>query len=82
MYVDEIIETRFLDEEHIVFCSNGESLKLMNIETGQVEIYYGHKDIIVCLDRFKIANDKFKKFLDAEDLRRKKEREEFKGKYV
>ena len=27
---------------------------------------------------FKIANDKFKKFLDAEDLRRKKEREEFK----
>ena len=31
---------------------------------------------------FKIANDKFKKFLDAEDLRRKKEREEFKGKYV
>ena len=54
LYVDEIIETRFLDEEHIVFCSNGESLKLMNIETGQVEIYYGHKDIIVCLDRFKI----------------------------
>lgn len=34
LYVDEIIETRFLDEEHIVFCSNGESLKLMNIESG------------------------------------------------
>mgnify|MGYP006196377639 CR=1 FL=1 len=30
---------------------------------------------------FKIANDKFKKFLDAEDLRRKKEREEFKDRY-
>ena len=28
--------------------------------------------------RFKIVNDEFKKFLDAEDLRRKKEREEFK----
>ena len=68
MYVDEIIETRFLDEEHIVFCSNGESLKLMNIETGQVEIYYGHKDIIVCLDRFKIQKDKFRVVTGAKDM--------------
>ena len=32
----------------------------MNIETGKVDIYYGHKDIIVCLDRFCIEKDKSK----------------------
>ena len=40
----------------------------MNIETGQVEIYYGHKDIIVCLDRFKIQKDKFRVVTGAKDM--------------
>lgn len=31
-------------------CSNSETLKLLNLSTGEVEFYKGHEDIILCLD--------------------------------
>lgn len=31
-------------------CSNSETLKLLCIESGEVEMYTGHTDLILCLD--------------------------------
>ena len=31
-------------------CSNSETLKLLDLNTGAVELYQGHSDIILCLD--------------------------------
>jgi WD40 repeat protein len=31
-------------------CSNSETLKLLDLSTGLVELYKGHTDIILCLD--------------------------------
>lgn len=33
-----------------------------------MEIYYGHKDIIVCLDRFKIEKGRFRVVTGAKDM--------------
>lgn len=63
LYLDEIIDVKILkrdqevedEEENLrptqaVLCSNNETVKLMDLETGQVRQFGGHSDIILCLD--------------------------------
>jgi len=56
--LDEIIDVRYLiNAEHkiprfAILASNNEHLKLIDLETGEIEIYCGegHKNIILSLD--------------------------------
>jgi len=58
LYLDEIIDVRYLiNAEHkiprfAILASNNEHLKLIDLETGEIEIYVGdgHKNIILSLD--------------------------------
>jgi WD40 repeat protein len=52
LYLDEVIDVKIIKPEakFALLCSNSETLKLLNLETGEVELYKGHTDIILCLD--------------------------------
>lgn len=52
LFLDEVIEVKIFkpDNRFALLCSNSETLKLMNLETGVMELYTGHSDIILCLD--------------------------------
>ena len=52
LYFDEVIDLKFLKEDtnKALLCSNSESLKLLDLEKGEAELYQGHTDIILCLD--------------------------------
>ena len=52
LYLDEVIEIKIFkpQNEYALVCSNSETLKLMHLLSGQVELYSGHEDIILCLD--------------------------------
>ena len=53
LYMDEIIDAKFMNgNKFAILCSNSETLKLMNLENGQTEIYPAHSDIIISLDTF------------------------------
>lgn len=53
LYMDEIIDAKFVNGNRFaVLCSNSETLKLMDLENGQTEIYPAHSDIIISLDTF------------------------------
>jgi len=56
LYLDEVIDIKLIKQDaghnFAVMCSNNESLKLYNMSTGEVELYLGHSDIILCLDVF------------------------------
>lgn len=39
--------------KHAVFCSNSETLKFIDLESGNTEILPGHTDIIITIDKFK-----------------------------
>jgi len=52
--MDEIIDTKFLNNgKYSLLCSNSDTLKLMDISNGNMEIYPAHMDIIISLDVFK-----------------------------
>ena len=52
LYLDEIIDIKFVNEnKEAILCSNSETLKLVNLETGQFEVYGGHADIIITIDK-------------------------------
>ena len=58
LYLDEIIDAKFLKgNEYAIICTNSETLKLMQLSTGHVEIYPGHSDIIISLDIFSKGTD-------------------------
>jgi WD40 repeat protein len=58
LYMDEIIDAKFIfGNRYSIMCSNSETLKLMNLENGQTEIYPGHRDIIITLDVFENEQD-------------------------
>ena len=42
---------------HALLCSNSETLKLLELQTGICECYHGHTDIILCLDVFVKKDD-------------------------
>eukprot|EP00347_Sterkiella_histriomuscorum_P000004 403377554 len=58
LYLDEIIDLKIIKKEseetlkpvQAVICSNNETVKLMDLETGQIKQFGGHSDIILCLD--------------------------------
>jgi WD40 repeat protein len=53
LYLDEVIDMKFLNEnKEAILCSNSESIKLMNLQTGNCEFYPGHSDIVLTLDKF------------------------------
>mmetsp|Transcript_4577 Transcript_4577/g.6944 ORF Transcript_4577/g.6944 Transcript_4577/m.6944 type:complete len:187 (+) Transcript_4577:1237-1797(+) len=52
LYLDEIIDIKYVHEsKEAVLCSNSESLKLVDLETGQFEVYGGHANIIITIDK-------------------------------
>jgi hypothetical protein len=62
LYLDEIIDIKFLHEEReAVLCSNSESLKLVDLKTGDFEVYSGHTDIIISIDKHVSVHDGFSK---------------------
>lgn len=53
LYLDEIIDLRFMNSnKHAIMCSNSESLKLIDLDSGNTEIQAGHSDIIMSVDRY------------------------------
>lgn len=54
LYLDEVIDIKVFKpaNTHALLCSNSETLKLIELETGICECYHGHTDIILCLDIF------------------------------
>lgn len=52
LYLDEVIDVRFISRhsKFALLCSNSETIKLLNMETRQIELYTGHTDIVLCLD--------------------------------
>ena len=51
-YLDEVIDLKFFkpNNDYALMCSNSETLKLLDLKTGVVELYKAHTDIILCLD--------------------------------
>ena len=52
LYLDEVIDLKIFKphNEFALMCSNSETLKLMCLTSGEIELYTGHDDIILCLD--------------------------------
>ena len=52
LFLDEVIDLKFIrpDNSKALLCSNSESLKLLDLDLGEIELYMGHTDIIICLD--------------------------------
>ena len=50
--MDEVIDVKFIPghDSFALLCSNSETMKLLNLKTGSIELYMGHTDIIICLD--------------------------------
>ena len=58
LYLDEVIDMKFLNEnKEAVLCSNSETLKLFNLESGNCEFYPGHTDIVLTLDKFSSVDE-------------------------
>ncbi|KAI9303461.1 WD40-repeat-containing domain protein [Cunninghamella echinulata] len=54
-YNDEIVDIVYLgeNETHLAAATNSEQLRIYNIETQNCDLVYGHKDMILGLDRSK-----------------------------
>ena len=50
LFLDEIIEAKFLTDDFVAICSNSETIKILNTLTNTCEIVKGHTDIVVSLD--------------------------------
>ena len=51
LYLDEIIDAKILKEtDKVLLCSNNDSLKLMDLTSGNTQHFQGHTDIILCVD--------------------------------
>lgn len=59
LYLDEVIDVRFISakSKYVLLCSNSETIKLLNLETRQTELYKGHSDIVLCLDIVVCSDD-------------------------
>ncbi|ORX60478.1 WD40 repeat-like protein [Hesseltinella vesiculosa] len=54
-YNDEVVSVMYLgaDDTHLAAATNSEQLRIYDIETQDCDLVYGHKDMILCLDRNK-----------------------------
>ncbi|KAI9010951.1 WD40-repeat-containing domain protein [Phycomyces nitens] len=52
-YNDEIVDIAYLgsDEKYLAAATNSEQLRVYDVETQNCDLVYGHKDMIICLDR-------------------------------
>ncbi|ORZ19470.1 WD40-repeat-containing domain protein [Absidia repens] len=57
-YNDEIVDIVYLgeNETHLAAATNSEQLRVYDVETQNCDLVYGHKDMIICLDRSKDGN--------------------------
>lgn len=61
LYLDEIIDGKLMaNAKQAVFCSNSETLKVLDLESGVCEFYAGHSDIIISVDKFYRRNKEAK----------------------
>jgi hypothetical protein len=63
LYLDEIIDLKFLSEDYVLMCSNNEHLKLLNMKNGMMEIYQGHSNILLSCDVIKMPDEPASKLL-------------------
>ncbi len=56
-YLDEIIDIKCISKDEksgsptqALLCSNNETLKLIDLQTGNTKQFSGHKEIILCID--------------------------------
>jgi len=54
---------KFIGKDRVLLCSNNEYIKLLDLNTGDMELYGGHSDIILCLDISKPQADDSSIFL-------------------
>jgi U3 small nucleolar RNA-associated protein 13 len=59
LYLDEIIDAKFLSDTQVVLCSNSETIKVVDLETNNCQVVRGHTDIVVCLDVFTYEGVKY-----------------------
>ncbi|TPX74781.1 hypothetical protein CcCBS67573_g03935 [Chytriomyces confervae] len=54
-YNEEIVDVCFVNpnESSLAVASNSEQIKIMDLESSNCDILYGHSNIVVCLDRSK-----------------------------
>ncbi|KAI9311096.1 WD40-repeat-containing domain protein [Dichotomocladium elegans] len=52
-YNDQIVDVTYVGPEdtHLAAATNSEHLRVYNVETQDCDLVYGHKDMIICLDR-------------------------------
>ncbi|OAD67317.1 hypothetical protein PHYBLDRAFT_178344 [Phycomyces blakesleeanus NRRL 1555(-)] len=57
-YNDEIVDIAYLgsDEKYLAAATNSEQLRVYNVETQNCDLVYGHKDMIICIDRSNDGN--------------------------
>lgn len=52
-YNDQIVDLAYVGAEdtHLAAVTNSEHLRVYNVETQDCDLIYGHKDMIICIDR-------------------------------
>lgn len=67
LYLDEVIDVKFIhrDSRFVLLCSNSETLKLLDLDSRQIELYLGHTDIVLCLDVFAASDASHALFLSG-----------------
>ena len=64
LFLDEIIDIKFMNDTHILLASNNEYIKLVCLADNSIEIYRGHTNILLSIDVIQMpgteANDRSK----------------------
>lgn len=47
---DEILELKFINKDTFLICSNSDTIRLMNSQTKESRLIYGHRDIVTTCD--------------------------------
>jgi hypothetical protein len=50
LFLDEIIDLKFMNDTHILLASNNEYIKLVCLADNAIEIYKGHTNVILGID--------------------------------
>ena len=55
-----MIDIKFVrNSQHVLLATNSEILKLLDLNSGEIELYPGHTDIVLCLDKHPHQDDIF-----------------------
>jgi len=49
---DEVIDVQFVGDNnsHLAVASNTETLRVYNLQNLDCQVYFGHTDVIICMD--------------------------------